>query len=619
MNPSQRRSASPIWIGALLTILLTAPNLASAEGNAGNLAGLWKAKKYFGPDARGTLIVERTGTSYTAEMVGHVVPMRIENGELVFSLPDDQGTFRGKLEDGAILGHWLRPPSPVNGSRYVSGVLLEAAGPNRWRGVVVPYEDTFTLYLLVQKRADGSLGVLLRNPERDQGTQWGVERLTREGEVLKLLGKRNGQEQEVARGTYDADNQVITLNFPSRGGSYDFARTGDESDFYPRGRNPGRYSYRPPPARDDGWPAGTLDEAGISRAGVEKLIQTVLDMPMDSSDAPQIHAILIARHGKLVLEEYFHGEHRDKLHESRSAAKSLTATVIGAAMQAGAPLTLSSPVYQVMNGGTVPAGLEPQKQAMTLEHLLTMSSGYFCDDTNDAAPGNEETMSNQSDEPDYYRFTMKVPMATPPGENSVYCSASPNLALGMLGRATGELPIYTFDRLVAGPMKIRRYAWPTDPAGNPYGGGSVQLVPRDFMKLGQLMLNGGTWEGKRILSAGFVNRASAPLYHLRNIYYGYLWWSEDYPYKDRTVHTYSARGAGGQTTTVIPDLDLVITTQAANYSSRKGMVASTTEVIVRYTLPTVREKGDDPNAPVVEREFISPYGASKDGSRVKAK
>ncbi|HVG11104.1 MAG TPA: hypothetical protein VNM67_25600 [Thermoanaerobaculia bacterium] len=52
-----------------------------------------------------------------------------------------------------------------------------------------------------------------------------------------------------------------------------------------------------------------------------------------------------------MLEEYFHGEHRDKLHESRSAAKSLTATLVGAAINAGAPLELSTPVYKIMNGG----------------------------------------------------------------------------------------------------------------------------------------------------------------------------------------------------------------------------------------------------------------------------
>ena len=117
----------------------------------------------------------------------------------------------------------------------------------------------------------------------------------------------------------------------------------------------------------------------------------------------------------------------------------------------------------------------------------------------------------------------------------------------------------------------------------------------------------------------FAARASSPLYHLRNIYYGYLWWVEDNPYKNRTVRTYSARGAGGQTVTVIPELDLIVATFAGNFSSRKGMFAASTEPIPRIILPAVRETGDDRNAPVIEREYVSPYGASKDGSRVSKK
>ena len=208
-----------------------------------------------------------------------------------------------------------------------------------------------------------------------------MERLTRDGNAVKLIGKRGGKEQEVASGTYDAESDVITLSFPSRGGTYDFVRDGDDSEFYPRGKKPGRYTYRPPLALDDGWPVSTLDAADIDRAAMEKFVQSILDMPMDSQDAPQFHGVLIARHGKLVLEEYFHEQHRDKLHNTRSASKSLTALIVGAAMHAGVPLKLSSPVYQVMNGGTFPPDLEPQKRAMTLEHLLTMSAGYFCDDT----------------------------------------------------------------------------------------------------------------------------------------------------------------------------------------------------------------------------------------------
>jgi CubicO group peptidase (beta-lactamase class C family) len=268
----------------------------------------------------------------------------------------------------------------------------------------------------------------------------------------------------------------------------------------------------------------------------------------------------------------------------------------------------------VMNGGAFPPDLEPAKRAMTLEHLLTMSSGLWCDDTDENAPGNEEKMDEQTEEPDLYRFFARVPLATPPGENAVYCSGSPNLALGMLGRALGENPLYAFDRLVARPMQVRTYHWPLDDAGQPYGGGGSMFLPRDFLKFGQLMLD-GTWRGTRILDAAYVARAGAPLYHLRNVTYGHLWWSEDYPYKDRTVRVLRAAGAGGQHLTVVPELDLVVGMFGANYSSR--VQGELHHYAPRFILPAVREAGDDPRAPVSPREFKSPYGASKDGSRVQ--
>jgi CubicO group peptidase (beta-lactamase class C family) len=569
-----------------LTDPSTRPNPSRASEE---LVGLWKAKRWFGPDARGPLVIQRDGTTYTADMMGRRLPVRADGDELTFALPGAQGTFRGRQEaSGAIRGMWI-PPGSIAMGGHATPVTLTPRGANRWSGAVVPFDDVFTFYLLVQQRPDGSLGALLRNPERDFGAWLGVERLVREGNVVKLLGRRPGQTEvrELIRGSYDAESEVLSLVFPYRGGTYDFRRDDDESDFYPRGKSPDRYVYRPPLVRDDGWTTGTLEEADIDRAAAERAIQTIVDMPMDSVDTPQIHALLIARHGTLVLEEYFHGEHRDHLHETRSAAKSVTATIVGAAIQAGEPLELSTPVYQVMNGGSFPEDLEPRKRAMTLEHLLTMSSGYFCDDGNPDAPGNEEAMQDQTDEPDYYRYTLKVPMAYAPGDTAVYCSANPNLALGVVGRATREFPLSLFDRLLAIPMKIDRYGWPLDPAGNPYGGGGAQFLPRDFMKFGQLMLDDGMWEGRRILSRAFVARASSPLYQLGSRGYGYLWWGMDYPYRDGTVHTFSALGAGGQLVTVVPQLELVIASYGANYSSR-GWRFVQYEFIPEYILPAVR-------------------------------
>ncbi|MFL6245880.1 MAG: serine hydrolase domain-containing protein [Thermoanaerobaculia bacterium] len=546
------------------------------------LAGLWKAKRWFEPNVRGTLIIQRNGDSYTADIAGRVVPVTANGPELSFRLPNGQGSFRGKLATGAILGHWYDPDA--------SPVRLRAARPNQWIGAVESKEITFTIYLLVRKRPDGTLGVIVDNPERDWGARLRVDSLAREGNVVKLTGAR-----EAITGTYDAKNDVITFAFPDNGGTFDFSRDGDESDFYLRGKNPSRYVYRRPPVLDDGWATESPQDAGIDRAALEAMIQMLIDRPMDSIDTPVVDALLIARHGKLVLEEYFRGMDRERTHTLRSAQKSLVSILAGAVMQAGAPLSVSSPVYKVMNSGTFPADLEPRKRAMTLEHLLTMTSGTACDDWNDKAPYTEDSMwQNQENEPDFYRYALNFSMARDPGEKPVYCSATANLALGMIGRAAGESPLDLFDRLVARPMKIDRYLWPMNRAGQPCGGGGAGFTARDFLKFGQLMLDGGTWNGRRILSRDFATRASSPLYLFLPAsadrparHYGYLWWSLEYPYKGGTVRAFYAGGAGGQALVVIPQLDTVIATFGANYVSA-GTYYVQLDVIPKHVLPAVR-------------------------------
>lgn len=582
---------------------------ATAQPSDTDLVGLWKATQWFGPYARGPLLIERTQSGWNADFAGRVLPVQARGRELTFALPNDAGAFRGHMDRNRIVGQWISPPSRVHGSRYASPVRLTADGANRWRGVVTVRDDTFTLFLMVQQQPDGKLGAFLRNPERNIGVFYDVSHLVRDGNTVQLMGHRLGQktEQLLLEGSYDKENDLLSVAFPSRGGTYDFRREGEQSEFYPRGKNPQRYVYSAPPARDDGWSTATLEQERIDRAAIEKFVQRVIDMPIESVHAPEVHGVLIARHGKLVLEEYFHGEHRDRMHETRSAAKSLTATVIGAAMHARAPLQLSTSVYAAMNGGNMPADLDSQKRAMTLEHLLMMRSGYFCDDTNPDAPGNEDAMLDQTEEPDYYRYTLRLPLDREPGAKGVYCSIDPNLALGVLSRTTGESPLDLYDRLVGEPLQNSTYGWPLSPAGQPYGGGGVWVLPRDFMKLGQVMLEGGNWHGRRILDAAFAQRAGSPLHDLRGIQYGYLWWNIEYPYKNRKLRAYFAGGNGGQVVMVVPELDLVIAAYGGNYADRASLILQQ-EYVPRYILSAVREASDDPNAPVKAQDFKTPYG-----------
>jgi CubicO group peptidase (beta-lactamase class C family) len=604
---------------ALLAVSLAASTVLAAQDASKpapeDLSGLWAAKKHFDPEVHGQLLVEEVRGGFRAEIAGRSTSVKRIGNEFAFDLADNKGRFTGRLESSRLIrGHWIRPPTPVSYGPAAFPVVLRPVGQRRWVGTVDPGGEDFSFYMFARRSADGSYDAVLRNPEFDLGNQQGVRKLVREGSAVSLIAARpNSPDRVLSTGRIEPAG--FTLTFAGRGGAYEFARDGDSSLVYPRPRSQGPYRYAPPLLLDDGWPTSTVDAENIDRAAMERLIRAIIDMKMDEPDAPEIHALLIARHGRLVLEEYFHGFSRDQLHTLRSAGKSLSGVTIGAAMHAGLPIRLDSPVYRVMNDGSLPEGLQPSKRGMTLENLLTMSSGHYCDDTDPKAPGNEDYINDQLNPPNVIGYFMSVPMVTDPGTNSVYCSMQPHLALSMLGEAAHESPLRIFDRLVARPMQITHYSWPLDTNGRPYGGGSVAVRARDFMKFGQVMLNGGTWRGHRVLDADYVKAATSPQYHLRNVYYGYLWWVEDYPYKERKLRIYSARGAGGQLVFVAPELDLVVTTMGGNYSNRRGM-RYLGNLIANSVLPAVREAGDDPRTPVKDLNWNSPYGPSKDGSRV---
>ena len=576
----------------LLLVLVAAPLPAqTAQGSPAQLAGLWEAKLRFGPDIRGPLILEHAAGAWRAEIAGRNAEAHVAGDTITFELPDSGGGFRGRLlaGRGRIVGHWIQATTVTNGSRFASPMTLKRAGTaERWRGDVDPLADEFTMYLKVEPKPDGSMRAFLENPERNIGRFTRVAALQRVGDVVHLLGApANGQAGSVlAEGVLRDD----VLSIPLRGGTYDFRRVApnEASDFYPRGR-PGvgaAYRYHAPIALDDGWTVGTPEQVGLSRAALETLVRTIIDAPIDSVSSLETHGVLIARHGRLVLEEYFHGEYRDKPHDTRSAAKSLTATLLGAAIQAGVPLTERSLVYQVMNGGTLANDLDPRKRALNVEHLLTQSSGLDCDDADPSSPGNEDVVAEQTAEPDWWKVTLALKMIRDPGERAVYCSVQPNLVGGVLRKAAGRPLPELFHDLVAEPLEIRRYWMNLTPTGEAYMGGGVRFLPRDFMKLGQLMMNGGTWHGRRIVSAEWAKRATSPLIEFGSQRYGYLWWVMEYPYKGRTIQAFYAGGNGGQVVMGIPALDIVVAFYGGNYSDRVGFQVQQ-RLVPDYVLPAV--------------------------------
>ncbi len=572
-------------IAGLSVMFSFVPALVSADES--DLAGLWEARRILGPEVSGPLLIRKSGKRLLAEIGGHRVDVSIDDRIVSFALPDG-ARFEGEMEEGGdIRGHWLQPRSRLDGNVFATPVQLRPRADG-WYGEIVPQPDTGTFYLLLTPEG-GELTAELINPERNLGIFQNLTRLVRDGDSLSLYGKfrDRGEERVMLRGYYYPDEDVIALRYPGRGGNYDFRRidAAHVDGFLARSSNTVS-TISVPLVLDDGWNTTSLADVGIDPAPLLKMIETeILPAPTGPNDL-SVHAILIARYGKLVVEEYFHGYHRDLPHDSRSASKSVTPILAAAVMQTGASLSWDTPVYSTLNMDDL-LQREPERGDITLHHLVNMNSGLDCDDRNPKSAAQEDVLWDNADDLDFYLHTLNVDVVHAPGEVTAYCSASANLAGGVIAASTEHSLLQLIDHLVAEPLDIQRYSVPVQPDGHPFMGGGTRWLPRDFLKFPQLLLDDGEWNTRRVLSSINVRRLLTPVVKIdggRD--YGYLWYTEDYPYEDRTVRAHFMGGNGGQIAMLIPELQLSVVFNAGNYSDRV-MFRIQEELVPKYILPAI--------------------------------
>ena len=562
----------------LCCLLLLLPSAAAPQDTS--LAGLWYSKRWFGPELRGEVVLQRLAAGWRATIAGRTSEARVARDSVSFDFPTG-GTFVGSFSArrDSVHGHWIQAAAR-NVGRYASPLALLPCGSGCYRGRVEPLEDTFTFYMNVKPKSDGTLGAFLRNPERNQGVFIRLDNLVRTGDTIDL---RNARSQVIESGRLREGELSVRLRFAT----HDFQKVPADSftNFYPRGRPRIVYTYAPPRARNDGWAVADARDVGMSREKLAEMVQAIVDNSVDSTNAHRPHAILVARNGKLVLEEYFHGEHADKAHDTRSASKTFTTIVLGAAMQAGLKVGPDTRVYATM--GAASDTLEPRKRAMTLRHLLTMSSGLDCDDGSSTPhPGSEDILTNQDTNPDWTRTVLSLKTLRDPGAQAVYCSINPYLAGQVIAKATGRRFVDLAWELVGSPLQMSHYYINLDPLGSAYMGGGARFIARDFLKLAQLYANGGTWNGRRVVSAAWIRESTQPLYPMGTNQYGYLWYVAEYPLAGRTLKAYAAFGNGGQFWMYIPELSLSIVGFGGNYADRSGIITAN-QLIPKYIIPAV--------------------------------
>ncbi|MCQ4161842.1 beta-lactamase family protein [Roseomonas sp. GC11] len=301
-------------------------------------------------------------------------------------------------------------------------------------------------------------------------------------------------------------------------------------------------------------PRAAPSARGVDASGVLAFIDTI------AREKIELHSMLVYRAGAVVAEGFWHPYAPERPHMLHSATKSWTATALGLALGEGR-VALTDKVVDFFPRYK-PADVSPYLAAMTVEDLLTMRTGHRA-----GISGGEWRSLTTS----WVEAFLREPVEEPPGRDFIYSSASSYMISAIVTAVTGQtLAEYLEPRLFR-PLGMSPVQWDISPEGISTGGNGLSCTAEDALKLGVLYLQGGLWEGRRILPASWV--AEATRNHVAEVWmgtvdakrfrprgegtaerregYGYQWWM--------TRHGgYLASGNYGQQCIVLPEKKAVV-------------------------------------------------------------
>lgn len=312
-----------------------------------------------------------------------------------------------------------------------------------------------------------------------------------------------------------------------------------------------------------------------------------------------IHSILVAKDGQIVYAQYFNGYAADSLHDSRSSFKSVTSLLLGIAIDKGMIKNVSQPVYTYFPEDTAFA-TDPRKHLMTIKDLLEMRSGFDCNEWTDDGRDCESAMTQTSD---WVKFALDLPMKNEPGKVWNYTSSDPMIISGIINKVSGMSIMDFAAKYLFGPMDISYYRWTVDPAGQGMTAGSFYILPADMLKIGRMVLDGGLWQGRRIISESWLRASTIATIPIpdnwsfvkfsrsktaipQQTYYGYYWYNEIIKIKDSEYPVIFASGNGGQYIMIIKKLDMVVVFTQGNYESWTAKRAF--DILTTYIIPAYR-------------------------------
>ncbi len=297
-----------------------------------------------------------------------------------------------------------------------------------------------------------------------------------------------------------------------------------------------------PEQLEDGWSIGLAEDYGMA----SDILMNIQSSIYSEDQFFNTKSLLMATGGKLVFESYIQDDaHREEIGHIQSATKSMTSLVLGIVRQEGYLSNLDQPLYELIPD-VFPN--DAAKRSITIRHLLTMSSGLDID--NDIF-----SVEMYVKKPDNIaRHILELPLYAEPGEQFYYRDCDPHLLSYTITRVTGRTEEQWAAEKIFGPLAITDHYWNSDIQGTSMGAHGLFLNPRDLAKIGQLMLNNGSWGDEQIIDSTWVSTISQQQVVTPSDYgwnYGYYWW------RLSDWDGYTAWGHGGTFIMVIPSKEFV--------------------------------------------------------------
>lgn len=365
-----------------------------------------------------------------------------------------------------------------------------------------------------------------------------------------------------------------------------------------------QYTYHPPEYFNDGFEVGSLEEVNIDSVLLKKTVDRIYRGKYN-----EVHSMLIFKDSKLVFEEYFQGHkykwdrpnhHGDwiswdksTLHGVKSVTKSITSICVGIAIDKGFIESVHQSIFDYLPDHQHLKMSDKEK--ISIEHLLTMTSGLEWDEW--GAPlssASNDMVGIWYQDKDPITFILERPLINNPGTTFTYSGGNTTI-LGEIIRNASNMELDKFsEEYLFKPLEIDSSNWAVRyNNGVIEASGSLEITPRDMVKIGVTCLNNGIYNDEQIISKQWIEK-SATLYRGNqgiNIPgtasgrhgYSYSWWLKSYTKSGKKINMYNAGGWGGQEIIILPELNTVVVFTGGNYTSNVKVF----DILEKYIIPSI--------------------------------